>query len=246
MVALVRQALTWLDADSLTLHAEVNPGPEPRSLDAARRMPEGLADSARREFERGLDDLWPNARLSTRPRVDDRVVVQVERQPRVDAQLIQIALPPELQQRLVREGIGAASQLVISLARYGLRRLDEEGATLDVHPVSSKPSGIPEKASARQNEIDVASVPITGPSLTVTQLIGELSKHPPEAFVVFEERAGCWWDFHEVALVRLSPGNPYDEFSDEADQPETSIVVLRGEASVLYEPLEDDVEFTGF
>lgn len=243
MVALVRQAVSWLDADGLTLHAEAHPGPEPRSLAAARVIPDGLTDAGRRDHERGLDDLWPNARLSTRPRVDDRVVVQVERQTRADAQLTQIALPPGLHRRLLHNGIGAVSQLVISLARYALRRLDDEALTLEVQPTAKRSLAASNQAAAGEGEGDAASEAESAPSVTVAQLMAELSKLPPEAFVVFEEQADCWWDFHEIALVHLDPGNPYDGFSDDSKQPKTPIVVLRGKTSVIYEPPEGDSEF---
>jgi hypothetical protein len=44
-----------------------------------------------------------------------------------------------------------------------------------------------------------------------------------------------WWDLHEVVLDYMSPGNPYDSFSDAGEQPETPIVLLRGDASVIHE-----------
>lgn len=235
MVALVRQALCWLDADGLTLHAQAHPGPAPVSLEAARAVPDGLAGAGRQAFERSLDELWPNARLAVRPREDHRVVIQIERQPRVDAQVTQIALPTEVHERLVKDGVGAASQLVISLARYALRRLDEENLTLDVMPADTRTSGAQAKASARHEEVGDAPTTIAGPSLTVAQLIDQLSKQPPEAFVVFEEQTDCWWDLQEVVLDYLSPGNPYDDFSNASEQPETPIVLLRGEASVIHE-----------
>lgn len=242
MVALVRQALVWLDADHLTLRAEVNPDPEPPSLEVARVIPEGLEGLAKRDFERCLDHLWPNARLSTIPRVDDRVVLQPERQPRADAQLTQIALPPEVQQRLLRDGVGAVSQLVISLARYCLRRLDEEELTLEILPVDTGSH----KVAVEGEVSEGASAISEGPSLTVAQLINELSKLPPEAFVVFEEQADCWWDLQEVELFMLDPGNPYDGFSNGAGEPKTPMVVLRGETSVMYEPSEDDPNIVDF
>ncbi len=233
MVALVRQALRWLDADVLTLHAQAHPGPAPASLEAARAIPEGLVGTERQAFERSLDGLWPNACLAVRPREDHCVVIQIERQPRVDAQVTQIALPTEVHQRLLEDGVGAASQLVISLARYALRQLDQENLTLDVMPADTRTSGSQAKTSAGHVETGEAPAAIVGPSLTVAQLIDQLSKQPPEAFVVFEEQTDRWWDLQEIELDYLSPGNPYDDFSNASEQPETPIVLLRGEASVI-------------
>lgn len=241
MVALVRQALSWLDTDRLTLHAEAHPGSQPASLERARAIPDSLAGAGRREFERSLDELWPNARLSTRPREDRHVVMQVERQPRADAQLTQIALPPEVHQRLLHDGVGAISQLVISLARYAIRRLDEENLTLDVMSVDANASGT--MALAGTETINAPSVPVADPSLTVAQLIHELSKQPLEAFVVFEEQKECWWNLQQVALTHLSTGNPYDGFLPPDEQSDTPIVVLRGEASAINEPPEEGSDF---
>jgi hypothetical protein len=245
MLALVRQALKWLDDDDLTLHAEAHPGPEPKSLEAARTILDTLQGAARREFERSLDALWPNARLSTHAREDHRVVVQVERQPRADAQLTQIALPPEVHQRLLRDGIGAASQLVISLARYALRRLDEENLTLDVTPADDRAAKSLAATAVDHGDSEPAKATLAGPSLTVAQLMHALSTQPPEAFVVFEERNRCWWDLQDIALVHLDTGNPYDDFAHPGEQPEskTLIVVLGGQTSVMYDPDEGDEEF---
>lgn len=244
MLALVRQALKWLDADALTLHAEAHPGPQPQSLEAARTAPDTSQGAARREFERGLDALWPNARLSVHAREDHRVVVQVERQPRADAQLTQIALPPEVHQRLLRDGIGATSQLVISLARYAMRRLDEESLTLEVAPADANAARSVAATSVHHEESEPAEPAIAGPSLTVAQLMHALSTQPPEAFVVFEEQADCWWDLQDIALVHLDTGNPYDDFARPGEKLEskTPIVVLSGQSSVIYDRAEDEWE----
>jgi len=245
MLALVRQALRWLDADALTLQAEAHPGPPSQSLEAARTIPDTLQGAERREFERGLDALWPNARLSTRAREDHRVVVQVERQPRADAQLTQIALPPEVHQRLLRDGIGAASQLVISLARYALRRLDQENLTLDVTPADARAAKSLAATSVDHEDSEPAEPALAGPSLTVAQLIRELSKYPSEAQVVFEESMDCWWDLRQVALVHVEEDNPYSAPLKPGERAgaETPIVLLRGEASEGSEDLDDPDSF---
>ena len=241
MLALVRQALKWLDADDLSLHAKAHPGPEPKSLEAARTIPDTLQGAARREFERSLDALWPNARLGTRAREDHRVVVQVERQPRADAQLTQIALPPEVHQRLLRDGIGAASQLVISLARYAMHRLDRENFTLEVTPGDACATREIAATSVPHGDAEPTEATSVGPSLTVAQLMHELSKYPPEAYVVFEESMDCWWDLRQVALVHLEEDNPYARplKPGELAGAETPVVLLRGETSEGSEDLDD-------
>jgi hypothetical protein len=143
---------------------------------------------------------------------------------------------------LLRDGIGAVSQLVISLARYGLRRLDEAELTLEVRPLDAGPHKVAAEGEVSQG----ASATSEGASLTVAQLINELSKLPPEAFVVFEEQTDCWWDLQEVELFMLDPGNPYDGFSNGAGEPKTPIVLLSGETSIIYEPPEDDPNIVDF
>lgn len=232
MVALVRQALSWLDAEKLTLRATVHPGPPPRSLEVARQMPDDLQGVQRREWVRRTDDLWPNARLDTWPRTEHWVVTQVERQPRVDAQLTQIALPPDVHQRLVHDGLGAVSQLVISLARYAMRRLDEQNLTLEVAPV---------EATARHAEATIAA-PGTGtlaarqgPSLTVAQLSQMLSTMRPEALVVFEQHPVRWWNLRGVEGDDVDGDHPYPIFMN-IDPPtgiRTPIVRLLGDPSPI-------------
>ena len=241
MVALVRQALRWLDAENLTLRADPHPGPPPRSLEEARAIPETVTGTMRRDFERTLDRLWPNARLSTGPRQDHRVVVQHERQPRVDALVTQIALPAQVQRRLVRDGIGAASQLVISLARYALHRLDEDNLTLEVVSTDgkAKPSAATTSAS---DQPSVLPAPGDASTLTVAQLIGVLSKLPPDALVVFEEGSDRWWDIQKAQLSYLGVDNPYADGLGlwNALDAETPLVTLSGEHSEVYELSEDE------
>lgn len=239
IVALVRQALVWLDTDDLRLRAEPHPGPIPTSLDAARAVPSDLVGEARRDFERSLDDLWPNPRLTVERREGALVVLQDERQPRVDAQLTQIALPKEVLRRLQHDGVGAVSQLVISLARYAMRRLDDEKLCLDVVP---QPSRVSEVETLPAHAVAQAGRGTSlGSRMTVGVLMRELSKHPRDAYVVFEEREDCLWDLEKVEAAHLGPDNPYErplqpgEFA-EAD---TLLVLIKGSLPDDYEHADD-------
>lgn len=229
LVALVRQALAWLDADRLTLHAEAHPGPIPPSPKKARPAPGPWTEAQRREDFFVLDRLWPNAVLDVRPREDHWVIVQPERQPRVDAQLTQIALPAEVHQRLLHDGVGAVSQLVISLARYAMRRLDEDQQTLEVRPAAAPVETDRAESGGR---VTAAAVLGTDPGMTVAQLIRALSAYPPDSNVMYEVTDDRWGGIQRVAWGQICPIRSHEGDASPAnlDDETASIVVLSGQA----------------
>lgn len=208
LVALVRQALAWLDADRLTLHAETHPGPAPTSPKAVHPSSAPRTEAQRREDFFLLDRLWPHAVLDARPRDDHWVIVQSERQPRVDAQLTQIALPVEVHQRLLHDGVGAVSQLVISLARYALRRLDQDQQTLEVRPVHLSTEADRAGSGSRVTSMDAATVLGTDPSMTVAQLIHALSAYLPDSHVMYEVADARWGGASVGAQLDRRPAQP--------------------------------------
>ena len=229
LIALVRQGLAWLDADRLTLHAEVHPGPIPTSPEKSRPSPGPRTDAQRREDFFVLDQLWPNAVLNARPRDDHWVIVQPERQPRIDAQLTQIALPVEVHQRLLHDGIGAVSQLVISLARYALRRLDLEDMTLEVRPALPPSAALLSGSTAHATSNHAAS-PGADPGMTVRQMIQVLSAYPPDTSVMYEVGDERWGNIRRAALALATPKYPNDEHipAGALSDHETKVVLLAG------------------
>jgi len=229
LVALVRQALAWLDAEQLTLHAEVHPGPVPTSPRATRPTPGPQTEAQRHEEFLVADRRWPNAVLDTRPRNDHWVIVQPERQPRIDAQLTQIALPAEVHQRLLRDGMGAISQLVISLARYALLRLDLGHQTLEVRSAPSVTDPSRHDSAARASSAKAAAIG-SDPGMTAGQLIHMLSAYPPETRVMYELSDERWGNIRQATLALMTPKKPHDERISASDSPggETKAVLLSG------------------
>lgn len=205
LVALVRQALAWLDAEQLTLHAKAHPGPVPTSPNGVRPSSAPRTEAQRREEFFVLDRLWPNAVLDARPRDHHWVIVQPERQPRVDAQLTQIALPVEVHQRLLHDGVGAVSQLVISLARYALWRLDQEQQTLDVRPADLSTKAGRAGSGPRATSMNAATVLGADPGMTVAQLIHALSTYPPDGRVMYEIADARWGGIQRVEWAQICP-----------------------------------------
>ncbi|MHA6203976.1 hypothetical protein ACXU4B_06110 [Dyella soli] len=235
LIALVRQAIAWLDADDLTLLANVHDGPAPASLVASRAIPDHLAGQAKQDFIQSLDDLWPNARLSSVPRDGHLLAIQMERQPRADAQLTQISIPKEVLTRLQRDGVGAVSQLVISLARYAIRRLDNEKLSLDVGAASASQAISAGEPNANQPIGSFDGAPQEPMSLTVAALMKALSKLPKDAYVAFAERDRRWWHIEHVEIV--SDHAYQHPSSHQRIPPEQggAIVLLRGSPSDVYE-----------
>lgn len=229
LVALVRQALAWLDADRLTLHAEVHPGPIPTSPKKSRPSTGPRTDAQRREDFIVLDQLWPNAVLNTRPREDHWVIVQPERQPRVDAQLTQIALPAEVHQRLLHDGVGAVSQLVISLARYAMHRLDEDRLTLEVRPAAKSTEA---DCATSGRRVTAAAVLGDDPGMTVAQLIRVLLAYPPDSSVMYEMTDERWGGIQRVNWCQICPNRSREEGAPptNSDDDTANIVVLSGQA----------------
>ena len=230
LVALVRQALAWLDADRLTLHAEAHPGPIPTSPKRSRPSPGSRTDAQRREDFIVLDRLWPNAVLDARPRNDHWVIVQPERQPRIDAQLTQIALPVEVHQRLLHDGVGAVSQLVISLTRYALRRLDEDQLTLEVRPAATPTE---EDCATPGHSVTAAAVLGGDPGMTVAQLIRVLSAYPPDSSVMYGLANERWGGIQRVEWGQICPTRPHDGSTSSVnlDDDIVRIVLLSGKVS---------------
>ncbi|WP_157956538.1 hypothetical protein [Dyella sp. C11] len=245
LMALVRQAIAWLDGEGLTLRADVHEGPVPTSVAATRAIPDHLGGKAKQEFVQSLDDLWPNARLSSAPRDGHLLAVQMERQPRVDAQLTQISIPKDVLTRLQRDGVGAVSQLVISLARYAVRLLDSEKLSLDVGAEPARPAISPPETEAAQSEGSALEGHQRSASLTVDDLINALSKLPRHAHVVFEERDNRWWDVEHVEAAHLRVDNPYERPLAPGEIPgeeTTALVLLKGSPSDVYEFDGDEIE----
>lgn len=245
LIALVRQAIAWLDGDSLTLLANVHEGPVLASLAAIRAIPDDLAGQAKQDFIQSRDDLWPNARLSSVPRDGHLLAIQMERQPRADAQLTQISIPKEVLTRLQRDGVGAVSQLVVSLTRYAIRRLDREKLSLDVEAGSARPAISKDEIETKQPKGTAAGERQRSASLTVGDLIKALSKLPKQLHVVFEERDNRWWDVEQVEAAHVGADNPFERPLAQGETPEegaTLLVLLKGSPSDVYEFDGDEVE----
>ncbi|KLD64103.1 hypothetical protein [Dyella japonica] len=235
LIALVRQAIAWLDGNGLTLLADVHEGPVPASLTATRAIPGHLVGQAKQDFIQSLDDLWPNARLSSVPRDGHLLAVQMERQPRADAQLTQISIPNEVLIRLQRDGVGAVSQLVISLARYAIRRLDNEKLSLDVAAESAAQPISTDEPNAKQSTGGFNGAPQAAEGMTVAALMNALSKLPKDAYVAFGEGDRRWWDIDRVELAndhacQRPPGRQKIPTEQGA-----AVVLLRGSPSDVYE-----------
>lgn len=232
LVALVRQALAWLDAEQLTLHAQAHPGPVPTSPNVVLPSSAPRTEAQRREEFLVLDRLWPNAVLDARPRDDHWVIVQPERQPRVDAQLTQIALPVEVHQRLLHDGVGAVSQLVISLARYALGRLDQEQQTLEVRPAHLSTDADRAGSGLRATSMNAATVLGTDPGMTVAELIHALSTYPPDSNVMYEVADERWGGIRRIEWGQICPTRPHESDTTPAsmDFDTASVVLLSGQA----------------
>jgi len=245
LIALVRQAIAWLDSDGLTLLANVHEGPVPASLAAIRAIPDDLAGQAKQDFIQSLDDLWPNARLSSVPRDGHLLAIQMERQPRADAQLTQISIPKEVLTRLQRDGVGAVSQLVVSLARYAIRRLDREKLSLDVGAGPTRQAISTDETEEKQPKGGAAGEHQKSASLTVGDLIKALSKLPRHSHVVFEERDNRWWDLEHVEVAHMGADNPYERPlapGETSGEEATVLVLLKGRPSEVYEFDGDEAE----
>lgn len=231
LVALVRQALAWLDADQLTLHAEAHPGPIPTASKKVHPAPGPRTEAQRREDFFVLDRLWPNAVLNARPKDDHWVIVQPERQPRAAVQLTQIALPIEVHQRLLHDGVGAVSQLVISLARYALRRLDKDQQTLEVRPTTSLIDADRAGSGSRMNAVNAATVLGGDPGMTVAHLIRALSAYPPDSSVMYEVADERWGGIQRVGWGQICPTGQREGDTSTAnlDGDTASIVLLSGQ-----------------
>lgn len=245
LIALTRQAIAWLDAEGLTLRADAHEGPAPASLEAARSIPSHLEGRAKQDYVLALDDLWPNARLSTLPREGNRLVVQMERQPRADAQLTQISIPKDVLTRLQHDGVGAVSQLVISLARYAVRRLDSETLSLDVGGELGARAISDNETEEKQSISGSVGGVLDAPSLTVAALIERLSNLPKNAYVVFAERDKRWWDLKRAEVIHLGANGPYLFTPMPAEiqtEPGAVIVLLKGSPSDVWEFDGNDIE----
>jgi hypothetical protein len=235
LIALVRQAITWLDGDHLTLRANVHEGPVPASLATTRAIPDHLAGQAKLDFIKSLDGLWPNARLTLMPRDGHLIAVQMERQPRADAQLTQISIPKEVLTRLQRDGVGAVSQLAISLARYAIRRLDNEKLSLDVGAESASRAISAGEPGANQAISGLSGPPRGAVGLNVAALMQALSKLPKDAYVAFAERDRRWWDIDRVELARDRAYRPPSGHQQIPVELGAVVVLLRGSPSDVYE-----------
>jgi hypothetical protein len=235
LIALVRQAIAWLDGDGLTLLANVHDGPVPASLAAIRAIPDDLAGQAKQDFIQSLDDLWPNARLSSVPRDGHLLAIQMERQPRADAQLTQISIPKEVLTRLQRDGVGAVSQLVISLARYAIRRLDNEKLSLGVGAESASQAISAGEPNANQPIGGLNGAPQAAEGLTVAALMRELSTLPKAAYVAFAEGDRRWWDIDRVELANDHAYRRPSGHQEISTEQGAAVVLLRGSPSDVYE-----------
>lgn len=237
LIALVRQAIAWLDGDSLTLQADVHEGPVPASLVATRAIPDHLAGQAKQDFIQSLEDLWPNARLRLVPRDGHLLAVQTERQPRADAQLTQISIPKDVLTRLQRDGVGAVSQLVISLARYAVRRLDNEKLSLDVGAESASRAVSVSAGEPNANQLigSFSGAPHGAVGLTVAAMMKALSKLPKDAYVAFAERDRRWWHIERVQLVSDHAYQRPSGLQEIPTNQNATVVLLRGSPSDVYE-----------
>ncbi len=245
LIALVRQAIAWLDGDGLTLRANVHEGPIPASLAAIRAIPDHLAGQAKQDFIQSLDDLWPNARLSLVPRDGHLLAIQMERQPRADAQLTQISIPKEVLTRLQRDGVGAVSQLVISLVRYAIRRLDNEKLSLDVGAESASQAISVGEPNANQSISGFNGASQGAEGLTVAALMRALSKLPKNAYVAFAEADRRWWDIERVELANdHACQRPLGHQKTPTEQG-AAVVLLRGSPSDIYEFDASEIDDVG-
>ncbi len=130
-IALVRQALAWLDTANQTLVIDLSRDPlNPEVM----RHPRSSSDP---DLDRRIDWAYPHKMFAEVARQGTVVANLKNRPSRANVVHVQIGVPPDLQTRLREEGVGAVSQLLVYLARYAFMRLEAEGLSLHVSPSQS-------------------------------------------------------------------------------------------------------------
>jgi hypothetical protein len=162
LIALARQALTWLDAEQSRLR--IDPDKDP------------LTAQVRRQFTHSdWSQLWsyPHPMFREEPR-EGTVVVSLDGRPsRSGAVYVQIGLPPDLQKRLHEQGVGSVGQLLVYLARHALVRL--EAMRLSLH-VTEEPDASTDNLASPRTRVSAGDPP----SSTASQLVRQLQSYPPE------------------------------------------------------------------
>lgn len=131
LIALVRQALAWLDTAHQTLVIDLSRDPLDPEVMRQRRP------SSDPDWDRRVDWAYPHKMFEEHPRQGTVVANLKNRPSRANVVYVQIGVPPDLQTRLREEGVGAVSQLLVYLARYAFMRLEAEGLSLHVNPSNS-------------------------------------------------------------------------------------------------------------
>lgn len=203
LIALVRQAFAWLDADrmSLRIHAADDPLTAAGAPRTAARSDAG--DSA---LEAPANWQLPHAVFEPIPR-NEQVLVEVRGRPsRQDIVYIQVGLPTDIQHRLQEQGLGSISQLVAYLARYAYMRLQTERLSLHV-AVTNQGATEPPQLTKQRRIPSLRSMPIVPrPIATVGELIEHLRKFPVDTPVGLAD-AGLAVD---AEIIGLSIGRAPD------------------------------------
>lgn len=174
LIALVRQAFAWLDADRVSLR--IHAGRDPLTTKSQRP---GLAEDAKdAALEAPAHWQLPHAMFEPIPR-DAQVLVEVRGRPsRQDIVYIQVGLPADIQGRLQEQGLGSISQLVAYLARYAYMRLQMEGLSLHVAVEHRKEEGRPQVVFQPSLSRALDTRPGANPIATVGELIEQLQQFP--------------------------------------------------------------------
>ena len=193
LIALVRQAFAWLDADRVSLR--IHAAHDPLTATSTGRT---AAQSDARDAVLEAPANWQLPHAMFEPIApDEQVLVEVRGRPsRQDIIYIQVGLPADIPHRLQEHGLGSISQLVAYLARYAYLRLQTEKLSLHVTVIDAdaddkehvavtddkkveppQPTSKTIMSSAWQDPI------VARPIATVGELIEHLRKFPTDTLV---------------------------------------------------------------
>lgn len=195
LIALVRQAFAWLDADRVSLR--IHAAHDPLTATSKERT---AAQSDARDAALEAPANWQLPHAMFEPIApDEQVLVEVRGRPsRQDIIYIQVGLPADIQHRLQEHGLGSISQLVAYLARYAYLRLRTEKLSLHVtitdadadaddneHVADTDDNKVePPKPTSKAIMSSAWQAPIVAsPIATVGELIEHLRKFPADTLV---------------------------------------------------------------
>lgn len=191
LIALVRQAFAWLDADRVSLR--IHAAHDPLTATSTGRT---VAQSDARDAALEAPANWRLPHAMFEPIApDEQVLVEVRGRPsRQDIVYIQVGLPADIQHRLQEHGLGSISQLVAYLARYAYLRLQTEKLSLHVTVADADDKKyvavtddskveLPQLASKAIMSSAWQDPIVASPIATVGELIEHLRKFPADTLV---------------------------------------------------------------